>query len=97
MSIVIVHGYAHRLTQAGIIESAVAVEDNRTDVLDGITVYRADWHQRGPESMDLLGGDYELIRELLQRLSDVFKDGQRRTPVTPIEYEAVVIDAMKAI
>jgi hypothetical protein len=43
---------------------------------DGVAVEDVEWKQMSDESMDLLGGDMELIRQQLELLSHVFRSEQ---------------------
>lgn len=76
-SVLISHGFAHRLLHGNIIESTPVLKINRKD---GLVVDNEKWMQRQPDDMDLSGGDYELIKSTLEHLAFVFPTGARRTP-----------------
>jgi len=76
MNIVIAHGHAHRLMTNGIVQSAPV---RMTDT--GLVIER-EFEQRNTDDMDITGGDFEFIRELLERLSYIFADGQKRLALT---------------
>lgn len=73
MNIILCHGYAHRLLVDGRIESA--------PYEGGILV--EDWQSRSEDSMDLSGGDFELIRNMLTVLAGVFPTSEPRVPPKP--------------
>lgn len=54
-----VHNHAHRLLNNGILESAQVFEDGSI----------GEFSQKGNLEMNLTGGDSELIRECIERLS----------------------------
>jgi hypothetical protein len=57
-----VHGFAHRLLNNGLVQSAPVAEDGTFGEFDF----------RGAAGMNLSGGDEELIRSTLERLTSVF-------------------------
>lgn len=76
MNVVIVHGYAHRLNEFGIVESAPV-----KTISGGVGLMDSDWQQRSEDSMDMLGGDMDLVRSDLERYSHVFRsEGGERVP-----------------
>lgn len=82
MNIIICHAYAHRLLNSNLIESAPVCESKQ----EGGWLMIADlsWQQRTAESMDLTGGDMELIRSHLEWYGHAFPDDRQRLPhVTP--------------
>lgn len=81
MNIVVAHGFAHRRMSNGLVESAPfdQVHDDTA------------WAQRSLEEMDLTGGDFELIAELLERLSYIFALDVRRVPTSNRPEEVPVV------
>ena len=79
MNIVIAHGFAHRLLNNGTVESSPVriVRDQEGNEIQAI---RGPWQSRLPSTMDLSGGDFELIRLTLDRFRAVFFDNGPRTP-----------------
>lgn len=84
MNIIISHGFAHRLRNDGIVESCPVVRQElpQDDVPDMTALLDADWEIRNLEDMDLTGGDYSVIKDMLFRLRDIFSVAGRRLPVT---------------
>jgi hypothetical protein len=76
MNIVIVHGYAHRLMESGVVESAPVATSKAGG--GSVLIDETGWQQRTPESMDLSGGDEFTIRETLERFSHIFVDDLER-------------------
>lgn len=74
MNIVIAHGFAHRIRTDGSMESAPA------EVTDGEVKITDRFISRTAESMDLSGGDYTVLYDMVERLSFIFQDGLRRLP-----------------
>lgn len=72
MIVVMAHGFAHRLTNAGVVESSKEYINNDDEIFFG------EWIPRTAESMDLSGGDFSEITSILQRLSDLFSDDSKR-------------------
>ena len=72
MNAIIAHGYAHRLLRNNTLESTPMTR--KGDIGDS-------WRPRSTDEMDLSGGDIDLIRQMLERLSFVFPTDERRLPV----------------
>jgi hypothetical protein len=85
MNIVICHNYAHRLLANGMVESTP---------WEGTLVENNKWAVRRPEDMDLSGGDVELIRDMLKKMSFVFRGTERRLPEA-IKLPSAVTNAME--
>jgi hypothetical protein len=79
MTIIMTHGYAHRLLGTGTVESC-PVRKVRDAEGNEILALRGPWQARLPSQMDLTGGDSELIRLTLERFRPVFFDDGPRTP-----------------
>jgi len=71
-TIVITHGFAHRLRNDGLIESAPFDDEKLTF---------GEWQFRNITDMDLSGGDFEEINHTLKRFRTIFALSGRRTPV----------------
>jgi len=85
MIIVAAHGFAHRLTNAGVVESSeYAIHDGSVEspdyIIGGPLITLGEWIPRTADSMDLTGGDFSEIVSILQRLSDLFSDNSKRLP-----------------
>jgi hypothetical protein len=78
MNIVICHGYAHRLRNDNLVESAPVFED----INDNHDFEVGAWEIRTQEEMDLSGGDNSVIKDTLVRFRDIFSFAGRRTPVS---------------
>lgn len=74
-SYLICHGFGHRLTAMGIIQSTPVLAEG-----DTIAVDEKQWIQRLPEVMDMTGGDYTMIQDMLIRLTQNFQGDGRRLP-----------------
>ena len=79
MTIILTHGYAHRLLNTGTVESC-PVREVRDQEGTQILALRGPWQPMLPSQMDLSGGDSELIRLTLERFRPVFFDDGPRTP-----------------
>ena len=88
-SVLITHGHAHRLLFNNIIESAPVTKMGK-QVLE---IDHTQWRQRQPESMDLTGGDYELIKSTLKQLAFTFPTGLQRTS-KPEYVQPEVVDSV---
>lgn len=80
-AMICVHGYAHRITNMGVVESAPTVqkfEEFPVTIVD-------DWHQRNEIEMDLTGGDISWIRDTLQLIAYMFPDNLKRLPTVQDE------------
>lgn len=81
MVIFIVNGYAHRLLNSGIMESApVRMFGLPSDKEKQVIVPEDQWANRTPQSMNLSGGDISLIESELSRLTHIFQDESYRLP-----------------
>jgi hypothetical protein len=65
MIVAIVHGFAHRILNNGLMQSAPVISEG-----DEIVIGEFDFH--AAEEMQLGGGDEELIRSTLERFASVF-------------------------
>jgi len=76
MTILVTHNFAHRLLFNRIMESAPVLKMNQ----GALEIDQKQWAQRQPDSMDMSGGDYELVKSMLKQLTFVFPANLRRTP-----------------
>lgn len=75
MVVMVINKFAHRITNAGVVESAPIREFGLpTDKEKEIIIPDEGWESRTPASMNLTGGDFSLIETELQRFSYVFSD-----------------------
>lgn len=88
MNIIIAHGFAHRLRNDNLVESAPFNEEKESFGM---------WVGRKIEDMDLSGGDWSVIVDDLTRLRDIFSFVGRRTPSPTVEPPSVFQDASKAL
>lgn len=73
MIIHIVHGYAHRILNNGVVESAPVLPAP----IDKDILNFGPWLPRTPESMNHTGGDMALIQEMLERQANLFPPDYR--------------------
>ena len=73
MIIFMIHGFAHRLLNNGLMQSAPVNEDGSIGEFDF----------RSAESMNLTGGGEELIRNTLNNFASVFQAGYELPVTTP--------------
>ena len=73
MNILVTHGWAYRLRNDGIIETA------KTAVMDD-AILLEDWLPRSMEELDMTGGDIAEIETWLKRFGLLFQDDSRRLP-----------------
>jgi hypothetical protein len=74
MVILIINGFAHRVLNNGMVESAPVVKSE-----DGIIV-QDDWRGRAPEEMHLTGAEAFIAQKELSRYSSIFPEDDYRLP-----------------
>lgn len=74
-SYIVAHGHAHRMTAMGIVQSTPVHADG-----DVIAVDEKGWMQRLPQTMDMTGGDYSMVQDMLIRLTQNFQGDGTRLP-----------------
>ena len=90
MVVFIVNGWAHRMLNNGLIESApVRKFGLPTDEEKEIIVPADKWQVRTAQEMNLTGGDQSLIAEELHRFSHVFADESYKLPSSQPLVESV--------
>lgn len=90
MNIIVSKGYAHRLTQGNIIQSAPAT------TTEGETKY-GEWEIRGNESMKLDGLELHTIKGMLEMMAQIFYDSPLPSGIPQTPNENNNFEALKPV
>lgn len=93
MVILVVNGFAHRVTNAGTLQSAPIRKFGLPNEEKEVIVPNKGWESRTPESMNLTGGDHNLIESELQRISYIFSEDYTLPSSEPLVQQKVEADA----